>query len=318
MVPFVRFTSKNIILTLNILYCNLPHRGCTPRCGFSITILWIYQLYFVILQSKYTHKTTKMLIQNPNTFEGTCYAFKGKDIIQHTDNTSLTLSDLKTLQSLSNKNDIWEEREQKFCTLLVTDDKLPSEYSTTPLRLHTTNIANEKEIIQIQRAKALANWTTETRHCPRCGTKLIPHNTLSALQCNDCGKIIFPRIEPCVIVLVKKGRQILLARHSQRNNDIHACIAGFMEAGETAEQAVKRELMEETGIKVKNIQYFGTQSWPYPSQLMIAFTAEWESGEPKPQDGELSDIGWFSTDNLPNTPRPGSIAYRMIMSSLSC
>ena len=91
-------------------------------------------------------------------------------------------------------------------------------------------------------------------------------------------------------------------------------MAGFMETGETAEHAVRRELMEETGIKVKNIQYFGTQSWPFPSQLMIAFTAEWESGEPQPQDGELADIGWFLPGECPNTPRPGSIAYRMIQS----
>jgi NAD+ diphosphatase len=87
-----------------------------------------------------------------------------------------------------------------------------------------------------------------------------------------------------------------------------------METGETAEHAVRRELMEETGIKVKNIQYFGTQSWPFPSQLMIAFTAEWESGEPQPQDGELADIGWFLPGECPNTPQPGSIAYRMIQS----
>ena len=87
-----------------------------------------------------------------------------------------------------------------------------------------------------------------------------------------------------------------------------------MEAGETAEQTVRRELMEETGIKVKNIKYFGTQSWPFPSQLMIAFTAEWESGEIKPQDDEISDAGWFSIDDCPATPQPGSIAYRLIHS----
>lgn len=107
---------------------------------------------------------------------------------------------------------------------------------------------------------------------------------------------------------------MLLARHSQRNQNIYACIAGFMETGETAEQAVRREIMEETGLTVKNIRYFGSQSWPFPAQMMIAFTAEYESGELQIQESEIQHAAWFSKGECPTTPQPGSIAYKMIHS----
>ena len=108
------------------------------------------------------------------------------------------------------------------------------------------------------------------------------------------------------------GNEILLARHLQRNQDVYACIAGFMEAGETAEHAVRREILEETGISVKNIHYLGSQSWQFPDQLMLAFTAEYESGEINVQKEELIEAGWFDRNNCPATPQPGSIAYRLI------
>ena len=122
-------------------------------------------------------------------------------------------------------------------------------------------------------------------------------------------------VNVCVIQL------LLLPRHQvlplvkmiqQRNQDIYACLAGFIESGESAEHAVEREIMEETGLKVKNIKYFGSQSWPFPSQLMFGFTAEWESGEISKQDDEIADAQWFSPDDCPATPSPGSIAYLLI------
>lgn len=163
----------------------------------------------------------------------------------------------------------------------------------------------------IARAKALLEWRRNTRFCGRCGAELVDSTKFTARECN-CGNLIFPRIEPCVIVVVSRGDKILLARHVQRNQDIYACIAGFMEAGETAEEAVAREVMEETGIRIKNVRYYGSQSWPFPSQLMLGFTAEYESGDISLQEEELSDARWFGRDECPATPQPGSIAYRLI------
>ena len=132
------------------------------------------------------------------------------------------------------------------------------------------------------------------------------------MKCPNCGELLFPRIDPCIIVLVRKGDKILLARHTQRNQDIYACLAGYVEAGETIENAVRREIFEETGIKVKNIQYRGSQSWPFPRQLMLAFYADYESGEIKVQEEEIEDAKWFDINDLPATPAPGSIAYKLI------
>lgn len=252
-----------------------------------------------------------MLTRNPKYHDGQCFAFVNKDIILREDRMPLCLDDLEILKRNAHGGNIFCEKEYGLCFLLIKDKELPVGYTTEPLRLY--NCRNTEETtMKVLRAKALANWTDTTRYCTHCGGSLTTHDELTAMQCTECGKIVFPRIEPCVIVLVRKGDKMLLARHAQRNQDIYACIAGFMEAGETAEQTVRRELMEETGIKVNNIQYFGTQSWPFPSQLMIAFTAEWESGEINPQDDELSDAGWFSIDDCPATPLPGSIAYRLI------
>lgn len=170
----------------------------------------------------------------------------------------------------------------------------------------------EEESFYLFRAKALAEWNKDCKFCCSCGSELENHPTLTAKQCPSCGKVTFPRISPCIIVVVKKEGKVLLARHTYRNQDIYACIAGFMEAGESAESAVHREVFEETGIKIKNLVYRGSQSWPFPDQLMLGFTAEWESGELKLQESEIADAQWFDPENCPASPKPGSIAYRLI------
>lgn len=185
------------------------------------------------------------------------------------------------------------------------------EYSRQELRQFFAE-HDEETSMKVARAKALSEWRKKTVFCPRCGTRLIEDAELTAMKCPECGELLFPRIDPCIIVLVRKGEKILLARHTQRNQDIYACLAGYVEAGETIENAVRREIFEETGIKVRNIQYRGSQSWPFPQQLMLAFYADYESGEIKVQEEEIEDAKWFDRNNLPATPAPGSIAYKLI------
>ena len=111
---------------------------------------------------------------------------------------------------------------------------------------------------------------------------------------------------------MSKADEILLAQHKNRGDGMYSCIAGFVEMGETIENAVKREVLEETGITVKNIRYVGSQAWPFPDQLMLAFRAEYESGEITIQEDELSDAQWFKRQTLPKVPGPGSVAHNLI------
>ncbi|MGP1459549.1 MAG: NAD(+) diphosphatase [Treponema sp.] len=165
----------------------------------------------------------------------------------------------------------------------------------------------------IARARTMIKWSESMRFCSKCGDRLENSAAVSAKNCPRCGKEYFPRIEPCIIVLVKKGNEYLLARHVRHASDVFTCIAGFIEAGETAEHAVRREVKEETGIEIENVRYIKSQSWPYPDQLMLGFYADYVSGEITIQKEELHEAGWFHKDALPPIPLRGSMAYSLIM-----
>lgn len=240
------------------------------------------------------------------------FAMKGREMALKADGTELQALDLDILANACGATDKVVETSNDITAVYLNDmDKLPDGYSREVIR-HYFNGHDEEEILQASRAKALLEWRQSTRYCSKCGAALKDHDTMTARVCPDCGNIIYPRIDPCIIVLVYKDGEILLARHVQRNQDIYACIAGFVEAGETIENAVVREIKEETGLTVKNVQYFGSQSWPFPAQLMFGFTADYESGEITLQAEEIADARWFDPDHCPASPQPGSIAYRLI------
>ena len=133
-----------------------------------------------------------------------------------------------------------------------------------------------------------------------------------ARRCAACGTVVWPDVSPAVIVRVEKEGRILLARHAYRDREVWACIAGHLDAGETAEECVRREVREETGLEVDDIRYRGSQHWPFPNQLMLAFTARWVSGEIRVQEEELLEAGWHDPGALPRTPGRGSVAWRLI------
>lgn len=129
--------------------------------------------------------------------------------------------------------------------------------------------------------------------------------------------MIYPKISPCVLALIKKDNQILLARNALFPEGLYSALAGFIEVSETAEETVIREVFEEVSLKVNNINYFASQAWPFPSQLMLAYTCDYESGDIKVDGSEIIDAKWFDIDNLPNIPPNSTLSGRLINSCIS-
>lgn len=161
-------------------------------------------------------------------------------------------------------------------------------------------------------ANQLVHWNMTHTYCGRCGSPFMNMPDERAKQCPNCGLINYPRLSPAVIVAILKDEEILLANSQRFPAKFYSVLAGFVEPGETLEDCVKREILEEVGIEVKNIRYFGSQPWPFPDSLMIAFTAEYSGGKIAVDYSEILDAGWFSAENLPNIPPRFSIARQLI------
>ena len=162
------------------------------------------------------------------------------------------------------------------------------------------------------RAVQIVDWDRTHQFCGRCGVRMEPQSTERAKRCPECGLLHFPRLAPAVIVLVEREDKLLMARSRHFASGMYSVLAGFVEPGESLEEAVIREVKEEVGISIKDIQYFGSQSWPFPHSLMIGFTATYGGGEISMDDAEIEDAGWFSVDKLPPLPGKISIARKLI------
>lgn len=161
------------------------------------------------------------------------------------------------------------------------------------------------------KASQILNWDKNSRYCPMCG---VPTAQISpiAKRCPECRQEFYPRISPAVIVLIKKEDSILLVHARNFRGTFKGLVAGFLEPGETLEECVHREVMEETGLRIRHLKYFGSQPWPYPSGIMVGYTAEYESGTIKLQDEELSAGAFYTRNELPEIPKKLSIARQMI------
>ncbi len=163
------------------------------------------------------------------------------------------------------------------------------------------------------RAVPLAEWRRSARFCGRCGTALARDAVETAMVCPSCAHRVYPRINPVVIVRVTRGAEVLLARRAgSPPGGFFSVIAGFVEAGETLEEAAHREVLEETGVAIRGLRYFDSQPWSFPNNLMIAFTAEHAGGEVRPDGVEMAEAGWYRRDALPPLPGPVSIARKLL------
>ena len=162
------------------------------------------------------------------------------------------------------------------------------------------------------RAAQVLEWDRAHRFCGVCGTPTEPAAHERARKCPACGHSAYPRLSPAMMVLVWRGRELLLARAPHYAKGMYSALAGFVETGESLEECVHREVAEEVGVRVRGLRYYGSQSWPFPHSLMVAYTAEWTGGDIVRQEDEIEDAGWYDIDALPGVPPRFSIAGHLI------
>lgn len=175
------------------------------------------------------------------------------------------------------------------------------------------------------RAAQILEWDRAHRHCGVCGTPTVLQAGERARRCPSCGHTAYPRVSPAMMVLVWRngnagsagvaagaGGELLLARSPHYVPGVYSALAGFVEAGESLEECVHREVAEEVGVRVDELRYYGSQSWPFPHSLMVAYTARWVEGEIVPQADEIEDARWYPLDALPKIPPRFSISGHLI------
>lgn len=197
---------------------------------------------------------------------------------------------------------------------LAADLELPPglpALALTPLRA-IFQLAGDEAFALAGRATQLLDWQLNHRYCGRCGAPTEVRTGELAMQCPRCHLVAYPRISPAVMVLVRDGDRLLLARSPHFKPGVFSALAGFVEPGETLEECAAREVYEEVGTRIARLRYFHSQPWPFPNSLMVAFLADHAGGTVTPDHDEIEAAGWFELDRLPLLPEPISIARRLI------
>jgi NAD+ diphosphatase len=199
-----------------------------------------------------------------------------------------------------------------FAAETAADAAPPAGFEWHGLRALFT-VLDDAQFALAGRALQLLEWDRTNRFCGNCGTPTAPRTSERARECPACGLVAYPRLAPAVMALVRRlPDEILLARSARFPPGMYSAMAGFVEPGETLEQCLAREVLEEVGVRVRNLRYFASQPWPFPHSLMIAFVADWEAGEITADPQEIEAAAWFSIRSLPRLPAPISIARRLI------
>lgn len=196
------------------------------------------------------------------------------------------------------------------CVATSAEGGLPSGLCPVGLRA-SFDLLPVQDYLMAGKASQILNFDRERRFCSICGSPLEYGNDIMR-RCPSCGREFYPTLTPAVMVRVTRGNEILMVRSHNFKGRYYGMIAGFLEIGETLEECVRREVREETGIEIKNLKYFKSQSWPYPTNIMVGFTADYASGRIKIQEEELSSGGWFHRDKMPEVPKKLSLARMLI------
>ncbi len=218
---------------------------------------------------------------------------------------------IMTVSSLSDDTSVRTFNVDKPQSLVVTDAALLADgYRWVSLRESFYHLPRHHYLVA-GKCEELLYWDRNTRFCGCCGGPMRMSTDISK-KCTECGKEVWPQLATAVIVRIRRGDEVFLAHGRSFRDNFYGLVAGFVETGETLEEAVHREVREETGMRIHNLRYFGSQPWPYPCGLMVGFTADYLSGEIHLQREELSSGNWFRYDNMPRIPQRLSIARRLL------
>jgi NAD+ diphosphatase len=265
-----------------------------------------------------TDSTFVSLVKPPAQQTGPAwwYVFRGNRLMVHIEDHSASVpltADLSSMELNPVRQQylgIWNGR-HCYSAELSSESEPPNGWTFQGLR-RLFGLLGEEQFWTAGRAIQIVAWDRDHQFCGRCATPTETIPTERAKKCPNCGLHSYPRLSPAIIVLIQKGNEILLARSHRHPPDRFSVLAGFVEPGETLEEATAREIYEEIGIHVKNIRYFGSQPWPFPNSLMIAFTCEYAGGDIVLEEAEMAEAGWFTVENLPRIPKKISISRELI------
>lgn len=244
-----------------------------------------------------------------------CYCFQGNELYVKSDGTPPTMAELRSV-GVSPDNVYPMGFFKGHDHICMFSSELPLVEGMTLMSLREySNARSSDDFFVAGKAFLLADYARQHQHCGVCGGRT-EYKTIGndrAFLCTSCGHMVWPRVSNAIIVAVVKEDKILLAHNKGFAKDRYSVLAGFVEMGETLEDAVRREIFEETGVQVKNIRYFGSQAWPFPNSYMLAFTADYDGGEIRVDEEEIEDARWFSKEEARELYRnSASISSRLI------
>jgi NAD+ diphosphatase len=253
----------------------------------------------------------------PSTIPGTslAFAFAGSKLLVTGDAETPTVPLAGELERarLTGVRHYLGQLDGAHCIAITLPDDVPVPTGWTLAGLRSLFLRLPEPLLAIAaRAFQVVEWDRTHRYCGRCGKPTRDRNGERAKECPACGYVAYPRISPAMMVLVTRGREVLLARANRFPGAMYSALAGFVEPGETIEDCIHREVHEEVGIDVADLRYFASQSWAFPHSLMIAYTAHYAGGALSPDPSEIADARWFDVDALPDLPTRVSIARRLI------
>ncbi len=251
-----------------------------------------------------------------------CFAFAGGRLLLPADGPGAVASAEPALPALADgltRHALFGAAEQRHylgrladadCWALALAEPPPG-WSALPLRAALATLAAPLAALAGRAAQVL-EWDRTHRYCGVCGTPTVALAHERARRCPACGHTAYPRLSPAMMALVWRPGELLLARSAQLKSGMYSALAGFVEPGESLEDCLHREVAEEVGVRVADLRYYGSQSWPFPHSLMVAYSARWVGGEIVMQADEIADAQWFAADALPPIPPLLSIAGHLI------